>query len=113
MELIGKNTLYINLLLTKFLSFFPFHSIVLIDYNFAEAELTFPPGTEIGDTQCLGILIENDNNAEPSENFLLNLMPATPLIYIETERKNYTVTILDNDREYIAFSKFLARIVHV
>ena len=78
-----------------------------------EAELTFPPGTEIGDTQCLGILIENDNNAESSENFLLNLMPATPLIYIEPERNNYTVTILDNDREYTAFSKFLARIVHV
>ena len=64
-----------------------------------ETEFTFPPGTEIGDIQCIGIPIENDDNAEPSENFSLHLVSTTPLIYIVPERKSYTVTIFDNDGE--------------
>ena len=88
-----------NFLLSKCLYFLPFYSVALNDYIFVETEFIFPPGTEIGDIQCIGIPIENDDNAEPSENFSLQLVSTTPLIYIVPERKSYTVTISDNDRE--------------
>ena len=76
------------------------------DFFLVETESTFPPGTEIADTQCIGITIENNNIAEPLQSFLLSLASMNALVRIVPERTNHSVTIFDNDRKYTTSSKF-------
>ena len=70
------------------------------DYVFVETEFIFEAGTKVGDTQCLGISIIGNNDAEPSESFSLNLASMNPLVRVVQERKKQTLTIIDNDRKW-------------
>ena len=76
-----------------------FYTAAQNDYFLVETDFTFPPGTVITDTQCIGITIANDNIAEPLESFLLSLTSMDPLVRVVPERTNHTFTIFDNDRK--------------
>ena len=75
-------------------------ALVSEDYVFVETEFTFVFGTEVGDTQCLGISIIGDDNAEPSERFSLILTSINPLLRVVQERQNLILTIIDDDRKW-------------
>jgi len=71
------------------------------DYTFQETEFIFPPGTLVGDAQCLGIPITDDNDVNNLRvrSFSVELVSIDPLVRVSSGRGSETITIIDNERK--------------
>ena len=67
------------------------------DYTMQQTELIYPPGTEVGDVQCLGIPILNNNRADETRKFSVRLVSFDPLVRVVPELESKTVYILDDE----------------
>lgn len=62
----------------------------------------FPPETIVGDVQCLGILITDDNDVNDLRvrSFSVELVSTNPLVRVTPGRGTETMTIIDNERKF-------------
>lgn len=68
------------------------------DYIDIAADLTFPVGSQMGDTVCAPVIIIDDQLVEGDETFFLSL--GTILAFIEISPEQATVTIIDDDCKF-------------
>lgn len=69
-----------------------------------QTELIFAPGTTVGDVQCLGVPIIDNNRPDDPRNFSVNLVSFSPLVRVYPQRNYKNVSILDNDGKGMTFS---------
>ena len=77
------------------------------DYLMQQTELIFPPGTEVGDVQCLGVPILDNNRPDEMRVFSVNLASFQPLVRVVPGRSSKNVSIVDNDGEKNILSHFV------
>ena len=68
------------------------------DYVDVSTQVTFPSGTTNGDTECLNIVIIDDNDFEENQNFQVQMGMITPSIASGTG--NALVTIQDSNGNF-------------
>ena len=67
------------------------------DYVRQNTELTFPPGTQEGDVQCLGIPLIDNNMADGARRFTVSIVSFDPLVRVIPPLSQKEVYIEDND----------------
>ena len=74
------------------------------DYITQRTELTYTPGTQVGDVQCLAVPIVDDNVPEPLESFFVNIFSFSPLVRVFPGRETTRISIRDNDSKFSSFN---------
>ena len=67
------------------------------DYVRQSTELTFPPGVEYEDKQCLGIPLIDNTRADGKRSFTVTIVCFDPLVRVVPEYSQHLVYIEDND----------------
>lgn len=71
--------------------------------------LTFSAGSLVGDEICFDVILESDNFVEGSEFFFIDMVAVTPLVTVDDNLDQATVTILDLTRKL--YSKIMLVVV--
>ena len=71
-------------------------------------ELTFPPGVEYGDEQCLGIPLIDNNRADGTRVFTVSIVSFDPLVRVVPEYSQIFIYIEDNDGKLFVTLSYLA-----
>ena len=78
-----------------------FFFIAMQDYTMQQADLIYPPGTEVGDVQCIGIPITDNNRPEETRAFRVSIVSFTPLARVLPGLGTTIVLIEDDDGTYV------------
>lgn len=67
------------------------------DYGMVQTDLIYPPGTQAGDVQCLGLTLFDNNVPEESRFFRVSIVSFTQFVRIFKGLDTTIVTIEDDD----------------
>lgn len=72
-------------------------SAAMEDYTMQQTDVTFTTDTQIGDIQCIGVDIIDNDKPDNERYFFIHLTSFLPLVRVVPGFETTIVTILDND----------------